>query len=64
MAMHIFHETVEITVPNSEAYKGAQLKGIKDSTVGVYYIQDDQDKKQMFLEERHEDLWEFTIKIQ
>ena len=36
MAMTLRNESIEIIVPNSEAYKGAQIKGIKDSTVGGY----------------------------
>lgn len=31
MAMTLRNESIEIIVPNSEAYKGAQIKGIKDS---------------------------------
>lgn len=49
MAMILRNESIEIIVPNSEAYKGAQIKGIKDSTVGGYYIQDDLKKKQEIL---------------
>lgn len=36
MAMTLRNESIEIIVPNSEAYKGAQIKGIKDSTVGGF----------------------------
>lgn len=63
MAMTLRNESIEIIVPNSEAYKGAQIKGIKDSTVGGYYIQDDLEKKQDILNFFNDFKLDFEIDI-
>lgn len=49
MSMYIDHDVLIINVPNSEANLSAQFKGIKDRTVGQYYMSEMQDEILLFL---------------
>ena len=49
MALLLKEDRIEITVPNSEASICAQHEGIKDRTVGSYYMSDIYENVKEFL---------------
>lgn len=49
MSTFIYNDMLRIEIPNSEASINAQHKGIKDRTVGGYYLSNEYDKVYEFL---------------